>query len=99
MRSVAFLLASFSLGWVLAFSPGCGAKAPSEPVNPFGGPVNTGGQPNVDKSHGTIGTGGAPNAGGAPDVNKSHGTVGTGGAVNTGGAPDLKKSLPKSGSK
>lgn len=99
MRSVAFLLVVFSLGWILALGPGCGAKAPSEPVNPFGGPVNTGGKPNVDKSHGTISTGGDPNAGGAPDVNKSHGTVGTGGTVNTGGAPDLKKSLPKSSSK
>lgn len=99
MRSAALLLAVLSLGWLLSLGAGCGAKAPSEPVNPFGGPVNTGGKPNVDKSHGTISTGGDPNSGGAPDVNKSHGTVGTGGAVNTGGAPDLKKSLPKGSSK
>ena len=99
MRSFVFLLSVFSLGWTLALGLGCGAKAPSEPVNPFGGPVNTGGKPDVNKSRGTISTGGDPNAGGAPDVNESHGTIGTGGPVSSGGAPDVKKSLPKSSSK
>jgi hypothetical protein len=96
MRSVAFVVGAFSIGWAVALGVGCGAKAPSEPVNPLGGPVNIGGKPDLDKSHGTISTGGNPNAGGAPDVNKSHGTVGTGGPVNSGGAPDFKKSVPKS---
>ncbi len=99
MRAVTFLLASFVLGWFVALGVGCGAKAPSEPVNPFGGPVNTGGKPDVNKSHGTVDVGGDPKFGGAPDVNKSYGTVGTGGPVNTGGKPDVKKSLPKGESK
>jgi hypothetical protein len=99
MRAVVFFVAAFTMGWMIALGAGCGAKTPSEPVNPLGGPINTGGKPDVDKSHGTIGTGGEPNTGGAPDVNKSHGTIGTGGPVNSGGAPDVKKSLPKSSSK
>ena len=96
MRAVAFLLLAFTMGWMVALGSGCGAKMPSQP---FGGPVNTGGKPDVDKSHGTINTGGDPNAGGAPDVNKSHGTINAGGPVNTGGKPDVKKSVPASSSK
>jgi hypothetical protein len=92
MRAATFLLIAFTLGWTVTLAPGCGSKAPA---NPFGGPINTGGKPDVDKSQGTISTGGAPNAGGAPDVNKSRGTISTGGPVNSGGAPDPKKSLPK----
>ncbi len=73
---------------------GCGAKPPSEPVNPLGGAINTGGKPDPKKSKGTIDTGGDVNTGGKPDVSKSHGTIDTGGDVNTGGKPDVGKSVP-----
>jgi Spy/CpxP family protein refolding chaperone len=76
-RATAFVMVALLVGWMTAL--GCGAKAPSQPVNPLGGPINTGGKPDVDKSHGSVNAGGEPNAGGAPDVNKTQGTVGVGG--------------------
>lgn len=91
MRALVFLLLAFTMGWMVALGTGCGSKMPAEP---FGGAVNTGGKPDVDKSHGAINAGGEPNTGGAPDVNKSHGNINAGGPVNTGGKPDVKKSLP-----
>ncbi len=95
---VSLLVASVSIPF--AALTGCGGG--NEATNPLGGPVNTGGKPDVDKSHGTVGpggdvnTGGTPdvnksNTGGTPDVNKSHGTISTGGPVNTAGTPSLGK--------
>jgi hypothetical protein len=86
--------AFFSSMFAILVAIGCGAKPPSEPVNPLGGSVNTGGKPDVNKSKGTVDTGGDVNTGGKPDVSKSHGTIGPGGDVNTGGKPDVSKSVP-----
>jgi len=84
----------------------CGSSDPSPPTNPLGGPINTGGKPDVDKSHGTVGAGGDANTGGkpdpsktntsgAPDVNKSTGTISTGGPINTSGLPFANKDAGK----
>lgn len=87
---VAFLVATAAVPFALV---ACGAKAPEGPSSPLGGPVNTGGKPDVDKSKGDVDVGGPVNTGGKPDVDKSKGDVGVGGPVNTGGKPDVDKSL------
>jgi len=94
MRSAFRKVSFFGSMILIVVAIGCGAKPPSEPVNPLGGAVNTGGTPDAKKSKGTIDTGGDVNTGGKPDVGKSHGTIGPGGDVNTGGKPDVSKSVP-----
>ena len=94
MRSAFRKVSFFGSLLAVVVAVGCGAKPPSEPVNPLGGDVNIGGKPDPSKSHGTVGPGGEVNTGGKPDVSKSHGTIGPGGDVNTGGKPDVGKSVP-----
>ena len=65
-----------------------------------GGPINTGGVPDPNKSDpkkSDFGVGGPVNSGGVPDTKKSDPSKsnGPGGPINTGGAPDVSKSDPK----
>ena len=57
--------ALLTLGTLLVWS------ATSTRADLTGGDPNAGGAPDVNKSHGTVGTGGAVNTGGAPDLKKS----------------------------